>query len=181
MELDLRIVPAREADLERAARLISDAFYVHEMMTLDRISAEQLREELGDTGEMVEAWVGGDLVGTALIRPAADVVRERERPVLVEHSPALYFGLAGVRRDLMRHGVGAAMLTRAEETARERGYPRLLLSALREMGNVDYYLQHGYRVLHHWDFQGEGDEYRFAIMGKELEAPASGEGAAAGD
>jgi GNAT superfamily N-acetyltransferase len=157
VELDLRVVPAQEADLERAARFISDAFFVHEMMTRNRVSAGQLREELGDTGEMVEAWLDGSLVGTALIRPAADVVRERERPVLLEHSPALYFGLAGVRRDVMRRGVGREILAKAEETASERDYPRLLLSALREMGNVEYYLQYGYRVLHHWDFEREGD------------------------
>lgn len=80
-----------------------------------------------------------ELAGTALLTPAEDVVRELERPVLLEHGPALYLGLAGVKREFMRRGIGRAMVEFAEATAKARGYARLLLSALREMGNVDYY------------------------------------------
>jgi GNAT superfamily N-acetyltransferase len=157
------------ADVARAARLISDAFLIHESMEgRDRIDAEGLRKELGTTGQMIEAWLDDQLVGTALIIPAKDVARDLERPILERHLPALYFGLAGVRPDAMKRGIGKAMLTAAEDAARERGYPRLLLSALREMGNVDYYLAHGYAVLHAWDYEREGKPYQFTIMGKEL-------------
>lgn len=166
----VHLVAGAVADHERAARLISDAFYVHEMTTRDRISADGLRTELGQTGQMIEAWLGDELAGTALLIPAKDVARELERPVLQAHLPAMYFGLAGVRRDLMRRGIGRAMLTAAEQAARDRGYPRLLLSALREMGNVDYYLQQGYRVLHAWDYERDGRTYQFTVMGKELSA-----------
>jgi predicted N-acetyltransferase YhbS len=69
-----------------------------------------------------------------------------------------------------RKGIGRAMLEAAEAAARRRGYPRLLLSALREMGNVDYYLQNGDQVLHRWDYECDGKPYQFAVMGKELSA-----------
>jgi len=167
----VRFVASKSVDLTRAARLISDAFLIHASMSgRDRVDADGLRQELGSTGQMIEAWIEDDLVGTALLIPAKDVRRDLERPVLERHLPALYFGLAGVRPDSMRKGIGRAMLTAAEDAARVSGYPRLLLSALREMGNVDYYLQHGYTVLHAWDYEREGQPYQFTVMGKELGA-----------
>jgi len=166
--VEIRLTQGDAVEAERAARLISDAFFVHEIMTADRISADGLRAELGATGRMIEAWADGELVGTALVIPGQDVQRPLERPIIEQHLPALYFGLAGVHPGHMRRGIGRAMLAAAERLALAEGAPRLLLSALREMGNVDYYRRHGYRVLHAWDYQDRGVPHQFTVMGKDL-------------
>ena len=170
----LRIVPAAEADFEAVASLINAAFATHPILGgRDRTSAESVAEEVGATGEVLLALEDGQIVACAIIRPADDLVAEYgEEAMLPDVERALYFGLAAVRPEHMRSGLGRALVAEAERIAAERGFKYVVLGTLEEFGLVPYYERLGYEVAATIDFEpghwGITAPHRFAQMLKRL-------------
>lgn len=143
--LTLTLVPSATVDRDAAARLINAAFGIYSFLLEGRTSPEALSEEMGDSGELIAARLDGRMVGCAMIRPDRDVLHGFEPHVHEGDPSALYFGLAAVAVSLMRSGIGRRLVTKAEEEARRRGYAKVVLGTLEEMGNVTYYESLGYR------------------------------------
>jgi GNAT superfamily N-acetyltransferase len=174
-QVTLRLIPAAEVDHERAARIINAAFAIYPFMTVDRTSPEGLPEEIGETAEMILAECGGEIVGCAMVRPARDMAEGEAGP-----DDALYFGLAAVVPARMRQGIGRLMVARAEVEAARRGFAKVTLTTLREMGNVEYYETLGYRSvgfedlpIGHWAIT---IPHQLHTMEKEIAMPRSAPG-----
>ncbi len=144
--LILRLVRPEEADLEALAALVNRAFAVYPFLTVARTSARGIAEEAGDSGEFLLAEADGELVGCAMIRPAAEGERVIERGGTEADRDAMYFGLAAVEPGLMRSGIGRRLVAFGESEAARRGFREVLLGTVREMGNVEYYQRAGYRT-----------------------------------
>jgi GNAT superfamily N-acetyltransferase len=59
----------------------------------------------------------------------------------------LYFGIASVHPRAQRRGIGRMLLSRAESLGIEEGFNRVVLTTVRELGNVEYYEAAGYDVV----------------------------------
>jgi predicted N-acetyltransferase YhbS len=152
-ELAIAVVPFDTIDREATAALINLAFHRHPIMGGDRTSAAQLEEEAGKAAEFIEVRRGGKLIGTAMIRPAADVYGADELPIAPDLlARSLYFGLAAVDSLEVSAGIGKRLVAEAERIASERGYAQVLLGTLREFGLVEYYARLGYIVMAQQDF-----------------------------
>ncbi len=147
-EFELLLVPARDVDRTAVTALVNQAFARYDILSGDRTNEAGLAEEAGDSGEFLQLWRGAAMVGSALIRPAADYFGDGAGP---ETAGALYFGLAAVQRSEMGGGIGRRLLAEAERIAAERRFTRVVLGTVREFGLVEYYARLGYIVYHHED------------------------------
>lgn len=171
-EITLRLVSAACADHVRLAALINAAFGVYPFLTVERTSPEGLAEELGDTGEIILAEAGGELLGCAMIRPSTHVGWEPAGASDARADVAMYLGLVSVKPGQMRNGLGRRLVAEAERIAAERSFRQVVLGTLVEMGNVDYYERLGYRTVGHEDLPaghwGMTIHHRFCGMVKDL-------------
>ncbi|MEO9254216.1 MAG: GNAT family N-acetyltransferase [Tepidiformaceae bacterium] len=143
---DLQLVPARAVDVDRIAAVVNAAFRIYPFMGGDRTSAEGVTEEMGDNGEFITAIDNGLVVGCAMFRPSVDVDWGMEGEDSICEVDAVYLGLVAVEPTIRKRGLGRRMVAEAERIGRERGYRRLVLGTLVEMGNVVYYEALGYAV-----------------------------------
>jgi predicted N-acetyltransferase YhbS len=169
----VRVVPLAEADLEAVASLVTRAFYTHPMMGTDRTSVASLPREAGPGAELLIAEVDGRMVGSAMIHPGGTAREDPRGAPAYEPPPfALYFGMAAVEPDLMRTGIGRALLAEAERLARARGFSHVALNTLVEFDLVDYYARLGYVPVAHEDFEaghwGVTAPHRLVHMEKQL-------------
>lgn len=144
--LTLRLVRPADADLAELAALINRAFGIYAFLTAERTSPEGIADEAGNSGKFILAETNDRLVGCAMIRPAEDSGRVLTRGGTEADRDTLYFGLAAVEPALMRSGIGHQLVAFAEREAVHRGFHKLLLGTVREMGNVAYYEALGYRT-----------------------------------
>jgi ribosomal protein S18 acetylase RimI-like enzyme len=78
-------------------------------------------------------------------------------------------GAIYLREDAVGRGCGHALLTRAEEELRARGYRNLVLDVLSQNARaIAFYTAHGYVKAGDSTFTREGKEYPLDIMRKEL-------------
>ncbi|MGI8926224.1 MAG: GNAT family N-acetyltransferase [Tepidiformaceae bacterium] len=147
----VRAAPPGGVDLGVLAALVNAAFLTHDLMEGERTSAEGMREELGASGDVLLAELEGELLGCAIIRPGSDYAAEQGGYPWAES--ALYFGLAGVRVEHMRAGIGRALVREAELIAVERGFAAVGLSTLREFSLVEYYGAFGYEMVAYEDYE----------------------------
>lgn len=144
--INLRVVRRDAIDPAAVASLINDAYTKYPFMREPRTTPGRLLDELGD-GELILAEDRGELAGCAIVCPSLDVHSTEGMPGDYRHASTLYLGLAAVSRKAQGRGVGRRLVAEAEKLAAERCYCRVLLGALVEMGNVDYYAKLGYRTL----------------------------------
>lgn len=146
--LDFEVIPAGEVDARAVAALVNAAFARYPVMAGDRTTPAELLEEAGADGEFILARRKGQLVGSALVRPAVGLALEADvLGGIVDLASSLYFGLAAVDPMEMNAGIGRTLIGFAEDLARERGYRRVILGAVREFGLVEYYARLGYVAL----------------------------------
>jgi GNAT superfamily N-acetyltransferase len=145
--LPVQVFPSRDVDLAAMTALVNAAFAVYPFLPFERTSIEGLAEEIGDDGDVLWLESGGQPLACALIRPSLSVDWGEHAPFGVNAADALYLGLVCVDPGSMRHGLGRHIVTEAERIARERGFDRIVLGTVREMGNVGYYERVGYRVI----------------------------------
>jgi predicted N-acetyltransferase YhbS len=171
--LELELVPARQVDVERIAAVVNAAFAIYPFMEGERTDAEGVREEMGESGEFVIATDAGRIVACAMIKPSLDVHWDGESSNPgVSEPDAVYLGLVAVEPGIRKQGLGRRMIAEAERIARERGFGRVVLGTISEMGNVVYYEALGYEVVSrttyepgHWGLTIEHD---FCVMVKQL-------------
>lgn len=170
--LGLQLVPAEAVDTARIAAVVNAAFRVYPFMGGDRTSAEGVAEEMGDNGEFITATDNGVVVGCAMIRPSVDVDWGSEGEDSICEADAIYLGLVAVEPTIRKQGLGRRMVAEAERIARERGYRRLALGTIVEMGNVVYYEALGYTVDARKQFEsghwGMPIEHQYCVMVKTL-------------
>ncbi|MEX2081628.1 MAG: GNAT family N-acetyltransferase [Dehalococcoidia bacterium] len=142
--LTIRVVPPAAADYEALASLVNEAYTVYPIMQGPRTDAAMVREEGAGTGEFLVAEAAGKLAGCGLVKPSLDVDWSYAEGISGAAADAMYFGLAAVGLEFMRIGIGRALLQRAEEMASERGFRRVVLTTLAELGLVGYYEAQGY-------------------------------------
>jgi putative acetyltransferase len=80
-------------------------------------------------GSLMVAYVGEEPAGALGLQPVPEKARFEDVDVTRSGELKRLF----VRPDLRRHGVGAALMSRAEDEARARGYDALLLTTNGEM------------------------------------------------
>lgn len=170
-EVSLRVIAGAEADHTALADLINAAFAVYPFMQVRRTSPGGVAEELGDTGEMILAEAAGALAGCAMVRPSLEVEWEGTKSD-VRNAEAMYLGLVSVQPNGMRRGLGRSLVAEAERIAVARGFRKMVLGTLVEMGNVDYYERVGYRTEAYEDFPpghwGVTISHRYCGMVKDL-------------
>ena len=130
--LELKLRALSEIDPVAVATLINAAFRRYPIMSGDRTSPEDLPDEVGPAAEFLQLTRGSALVGTAMIKPAADAGLE-DRALWARSGQALddalYFGLAAVDPVEMGSGIGKRLVSEAEAIAAERGSSCLCPSA----------------------------------------------------
>ncbi len=143
-ELELRVLSPTEADLRATAEVLNAAFAKHQLLTVERTTPDRLVDELGTNARLIQAFVQGELVGTAMVAPADGAEIDAELLPGIDRAQSLYFGMAAVRPDQMRQGIGRRLLERSEAIAREDGFGRVVLKTVEELGNVAYFREHGF-------------------------------------
>lgn len=119
MTLEVRL--AGPADLPAVYALRHEVFVVGQ-----DVPAELERDELDDTADHAVALVGGEVVGTGrLVVGRIDELGRLEPGT--SHTATI--GRMAVAASGRRAGTGAALLTRLEQRARERGLARVELHA----------------------------------------------------
>lgn len=107
------LFPERARDARLVEGLIDRAFGPGRFAK----TAERLREgRAPDLHLSFVAWIGGQAVGCV-----------RQWRVLVGDSPAVFLGPIAVEEDHRREGLGASLIQRACQAAREAGYAHILL------------------------------------------------------
>ena len=170
--LKLQLVHASAVDVGRVAAVVNAAFAVYPFMGGDRTTAEEIAEEMGESGEFILASEDGAIVGCAMIRPSLDVDWGVDSGAAINAADAVYLGLVAVEPRIRKQGLGRRMITEAERIARERGFARMVLGTVAEMGNVAYYEPMGYAVVDrtrfgagHWEMT---IDHEFCVMVKAL-------------
>ena len=170
--LPVRILPGRDVDPAAMTTLVNAAFAVYPFLPFERTSAEGVREEIGADGDVLWMERDGRPLACALIRPSLSVEWGEHAPFGVNAADALYLGFVCVEPASMRAGLGRMIVAEAERIGRERGFARMVLGTVREMGNVDYYERVGYRVIGsevlpagHW---GMTIDHEYCAMEKRL-------------
>lgn len=126
--------------------LINAAFAIYPFSSEPRLaSVPVFEEQAGPTASFVVARVGGTAVGCAMICPAVGKEWDVGEGRGITSPEALYLGLAAVSPALRKGGIGKALLAEAEHEASRRGFSRIVLGTVAEMGNVAYYAALGYR------------------------------------
>lgn len=143
-DLELRVLPPGEADLRATAEVLNAAFAQHQLLTIERTWPDRIADELGTNARLIQGFVQGELVGTAMVAPADMADIDAELLPGIDRTQSLYFGMVAVRPDWMRQGIGRRLLERAEAIAREDGFGRVVLKTVEELGNVAYFRQHGF-------------------------------------
>jgi predicted N-acetyltransferase YhbS len=151
--LDLQLVPGTLVDVERIAAVVNAAFGVYPFMGGQRTTAEGVCEEMGGNGDFITASEGGEIVGCAMIRPSLDVHWGSDGEPSVTAPDAMYLGLVAVDPGIRKQGLGRRLIAEAERIGRGRGFARVVLGTIAEMGNVTYYESLGYHVLERTRFQ----------------------------
>ena len=147
---EVRILEARDVNLQALADVVNAAFATYPLMRGDRTSPEGLLEEAGPNGRFLVIDDDEGLLACAMIR---GVLAEFDSaPGYEPPTTGLYFGLAGVRPASMRSGAGRALVTAAEAEAQRTGHTHVVLTTLREFDLVPYYERHGYVPVCHEDF-----------------------------
>jgi GNAT superfamily N-acetyltransferase len=165
---------APDADFGAIASLINDAFRTHEIFGgRDRTSPESVADEAGATGEFVLGYEDGELLACMMIRPAADLIAEWGGNSFIPDLPnAVYLGLAAVRPERMRSGIGRQLFDETERIIAERGFEHAVFGTLREFGLVPFFEGRGYTIVAQDDFEaghwGMATSHRFYQMAKRL-------------
>jgi N-acetylglutamate synthase-like GNAT family acetyltransferase len=139
-------------------KLVNDAYGRHRwLFPEERTNVTEFRREAAGK-ELVLLLSGPDekIVGSALVHEEGD---------------ALYLEMVAV--ELLRQGVGlgARLMQAVEEIARQRSLSKIRLSTVREIGNVAYYLRHGFHIVQEQSLPrgtwGALDSFTLATMEKE--------------
>ena len=170
--LELRLVPATEADHSRLADLINAAFDIYPFMGGPRTSAEGIAEELGATGVFIVAEDDAQTVGCAMLRPASEIDWGIATPPGLHNADVMYLGLVAVDPAIQKRGLGRRIILEAEHTARRQGFAKVALGTLTEQGNPRYYEALGYRTVARQQFEAghwyQTIPHEFCVMVKEL-------------
>ncbi len=173
-DFTVHVLGRDDIDFGRVAALVNAAFAIYPFMSGPRTSPEGVVEELGDSGQLIVAEDEHRLAACAMIRPAVDVDWGDELPAEdhAQEADAMYLGLVGVEPSLRKSGLGRRIIAEAESRARQRGFARMVLGTLAEMGNVVYYGGLDYHVVvtthyeaGHW---GLTIPHEFCVMAKTL-------------
>lgn len=152
-DIEFRVEQAATADHKLLMEIINGAFSVYPFMSGPRLrEPEELRAEAGEAGEFILASVGSETLGCAMVAPAPEIDWGVSKDAVIDSPDAMYLGLLGVRPGLRMQGLGRRLVAEAERIAIERGFRKMTLGTLREMGNVDYYEPKGYRVVARLNF-----------------------------
>lgn len=115
------------------------------------------------TGANSTRFDKGRILGTILF----EEIETADFPPHFLRDEVAHFSLFGVDPDCQSIGIGAALLKRVEERAKENGARELALSMAEPDRNLyDYYLRRGFRFVEHW--QWPYTNYRSAILSKAL-------------
>ncbi len=152
--LHVEVIPVTEIDLGEAVDLANAAFSVHPLVTGPRATLQSFPEECPPGSRIIAVHAGRGMVGMAMI-VAAKVemfgfttgVAARVTTNGFPGERDLYFGIASVHPDSQRGGVGRTLLHRAESLALAEAFQRVVLTTVRELGNVEYYERAGYEVV----------------------------------
>lgn len=162
------LVPASGIDATETAALVNLAFSRYEILKGPRTDAAELAGEAGDTGEFLQRRdERGELIATALIRPASEFFAAYPAPANLAVATAFYFGLAAVHPREMNSGFGGQVLAESERIALERGFRTVVLGTVREFGLVEYYSRRGYIVIGHQDH--EAGHWSIAVPHRTVE------------
>lgn len=134
--------------------LINAAFGIYPFWDESRLSSvEAFEDEAGAGASFVIARQDGQAVGCAMVRPTVGMVWGIGEGRGIWSDDAAYLGLAAVAPPLRKGGIGGAMLREAEQQVVRRGFARMTLGTIAEMGNVAYYAAHGYHTVDTLDFE----------------------------
>lgn len=153
-DLPIRVLPVAAIDAAATAELVNDAFARHAILRGDRTSPAGLLDEAGESAGFLQAVRDGQLVASAMVRPATGVFGGG--PGLwkgIDLTAALYFGLAAVHSRERNSGLGRRLVAESERIAVERGLSSVVLGTVREFGLVEYYARLGYLVFAQADFE----------------------------
>ena len=133
----MEIKQATPQDAELLHSLVQEAFaeYRTTMVVPPSALAETLEEVRAaiETGQVFLAWDGPEAVGTVRYEV---------------HPDYLYVGRLAVPPRYRGRGVGAALMVRLEELARDKGLPKVRLGTRQSMpGNLAFYSRLGYTVV----------------------------------
>jgi ribosomal protein S18 acetylase RimI-like enzyme len=152
--LCVEVVPAIEVDVAQAVELANAAFSVHPLVLESRTSVERFAEEYPPGARFLVTHDQAGMVGMAMVASARMELfgfsPDTETKVVAAGYPApgdLYFGIASVHPRGQRRGIGRALLGGAESLAADEGFRRVVLTTVRELGNVEYYEAAGYEVV----------------------------------
>lgn len=183
--LVLRLVDPAEVRAADLVPLINRAYQRYEILLAPRISEEGFAIEWKPAAAFLLASAGDQLVGCAMVAAARDYFEVTLGEAAVKPAPlfgsdfaeahedarphgplldgdladAAYFGLAAVEPAAQGLGCGRRLVQEAERWARDRGFRRIVLTTVRELGLCAYYERQGYRVAGeerfpagHWSF-----------------------------
>jgi N-acetylglutamate synthase-like GNAT family acetyltransferase len=140
VEMDLILREVTEGDMSGAVALLHAAF------------GEDMLKQI-DHGRTVVALVGAELVGCVAYEPSDEHV---------------YLGRIAVSQPYRHHGVGAALLSHVEASARQLGTPRVRLAvAARETHLREWYEHAGYVLVEECFFPGF-EEPTYVMLEKNL-------------
>lgn len=145
-----QIVPERADDTPRIDRLTEKCFGPGRFVK----AAYRLREGVAPVADLSFVAVDADRFYGSI----------RFWPVWVGRTYALLLGPLAVEPDLRGHGIGLSLMHQGIETAREKGYPCIIL-----VGDEPYYVRVGFRRLPPGKVRFPGPVDPARVLGLSLE------------
>lgn len=139
------IIPASELDAATRTHmiaLVNDAFLKHDWLFpgIERTDEVSFAEENAGADVIL---IHDPTAGTFANLPVAVGVLRPD-----EHDPAaLYVSMVCVPRALHGRGYGTTIMETVEAEARRRGFARVTLTTIPEIGNATYYERKGYAII----------------------------------
>jgi GNAT superfamily N-acetyltransferase len=150
----VQVIPATEIDPGEAVALANAAFSVHPLVTGPRATLDSFPDECPPGARIITVVADGQTVGMAMVAAAkvemfgfSPDVAPRIQEKGIPGQKDLYFGIASVHPANQGQGIGRTLLQHAEVLARAEGFERVVLTTVRELGNVEYYERAGYTVV----------------------------------
>jgi GNAT superfamily N-acetyltransferase len=152
-----------EQTIQDLVKLVNDAYGRHRWLFPEkRTSVAEVRgEAAGKDLVLLLTEPDEKIVGSALVHEEGDM---------------LYVEMVALELLRQGEGLGARLMKAVEEIARKRNLSRIRLSTVREIGNVAYYLRHGFLIVEERSLPrgtwGSLDSFTLATMEKAT-APVS--------
>lgn len=154
--------------LTQLTALLNDAYRVHLEQGLRYVATWQDDTITSRRMADAECWIAVDeekLVGTIMLKPPA---RAGGHPFYDRADVAIFNQLA-VAPTHQHHGLGALLLARIEERARELGAAEIACDTAQSAHElIDWYKRHGYRIVGTANW--ETTNYRSYLLSKRLDA-----------